>query len=94
MGGGRPVGKYVEGRKDQRENLRGQSDANVEFGDLCRLLYTLNFDERIVGGHRIFTRHNIAEIINIQPKGNNAKPYQVKQVRNIILKYGLGDCDE
>ena len=31
----------------------------------------------------------IDEIINIQPDGNKAKPYQVKQVRNIILKYGL-----
>ncbi|MGB9487461.1 MAG: type II toxin-antitoxin system HicA family toxin, partial [Terriglobia bacterium] len=26
----------------------------------------------------------------LQPKGNEAKPYQVKQVRHVILKYGLG----
>ncbi len=32
----------------------------------------------------------IEEIINIQPQSNNkAKPYQVKQVRNLILKYKL-----
>ena len=33
----------------------------------------------------------LAEKINIQPIGNKSKPYQVKQVRNIILKYQLGD---
>lgn len=29
------------------------------------------------------------EIVNLQPKGTKAKPYQVKQVRNVILKYRL-----
>jgi len=43
--------------------------------------------------HRIFTRDDIEEIINLQPKGNKAKPYQVKQVRNILLKYKLGGPD-
>ncbi len=36
------------------------------------------------------TQDNINELINIQPDGNKAKAYQVKQVRNIILKYKLG----
>lgn len=31
----------------------------------------------------------IAEILNVQPKGRNAKPYQVKQVRTVIVKYRL-----
>lgn len=39
--------------------------------------------------HFIYWKDGIDEIINIQPDGNKAKPYQVKQVRNIILKYGL-----
>ena len=29
------------------------------------------------------------EIINIQPNGSKAKAYQVKQVREIIVKYKL-----
>jgi hypothetical protein len=29
------------------------------------------------------------EIINIQPDGSKAKPYQVKQIREIIVKYKL-----
>ena len=58
--------------------LRGASDANVNFGELCRLLRKLGFDERVRGDHHIFTRDNIAEIINLQPAGAKAKVYQVK----------------
>ncbi len=59
--------------------LRGTSDANINFGDLCRLLRRLNFDERIRGDHHIFTKDGVEEILNLQPKGSSAKPYQVKQ---------------
>jgi hypothetical protein len=53
-------------------------------------MYALNFQERIKGDHHIFTRSDVVEIINIQPLSNGkAKAYQVKQVRNIILKYRL-----
>ena len=30
------------------------------------------------------------EILNLQPKGAQAKAYQVKQVRSVLLKYQLG----
>ncbi len=73
--------------------LRGTSDANIPFTDLCRLLRRLGFDERIRGSHHIFTKEGVEEILNIQPKGATAKPYQVKQVRNLIVKYKLGDDD-
>ena len=69
--------------------LRGTSDANISFTNLCKLLQTFGFEERIRGSHHIFYRHGIEEIINIQPKGSKAKPYQVKQIRNLILKYKL-----
>jgi len=70
--------------------LRGTSDANISFRGLCQLLHYLGFDERIRGNHHIFTKEGIEEILNLQPKGAKAKPYQVKQVRNVILKYQLG----
>lgn len=70
--------------------LRGASDANIPFEGLCLLLKRLGFDERIRGDHHIFTRTGIEEILNLQPKGSKAKPYQVKQVRNVILKHKLG----
>jgi predicted RNA binding protein YcfA (HicA-like mRNA interferase family) len=75
--------------------LRGTSDANVRFGDLRKLLEGLGFDERIKGSHHIFTRVDVDEILNLQPKGSKAKAYQVKQVRNVILNYRLaGHGDE
>jgi len=74
--------------------LLGRSDANIDFNDLRKLLVALGFTERIKGGHHIFTRSGVEEIVNLQPKGSKAKTYQVKQIRNIILKYRLGVNDE
>jgi len=73
--------------------LSGSSDANIDFSSLCKLLIALGFEERIKGGHHIFTRADVEEIINLQPKGAKAKPYQVRQVRNLLVKYRLGDID-
>ncbi len=72
------------------EVLRGASDANIRFTGLCQLLRSLGFRERIRGDHHIFVKDGVEEILNIQPKGAKAKPYQVKQVRNIILRYKVG----
>jgi predicted RNA binding protein YcfA (HicA-like mRNA interferase family) len=58
---------------------------------LCKLLRWLGFQERIRGSHPIFTKAVVEEILNLQPKGAKAKSYQVKQVRNIILNYKMGD---
>ena len=73
-----------------RKVLRGTSDANIAFGDLRRLLRGLGFDERIRGDHHIFTRTGVEEILNLQPRVAKAKPYQVKQVRKLLIKYMLG----
>ena len=71
--------------------LRGMSDANIAFADLVNLLRYFGFDMRIKGSHHIFRKAGIIEKVNLQKEGNKAKPYQVRQVRNIILKYKLGD---
>ena len=65
----------------------GTKDKNIRFSDLQKLLSAVGFQCRIKGDHFIYYKNGIDEIINIQPIGNKAKPYQVKQVRNIILKY-------
>lgn len=69
--------------------LRGTADSNIRFRDLRRLLEHLGFEERMKGSHHIFTRDGVEEIINLQPKGSKAKPYQVKQVRGLITRYKL-----
>lgn len=69
--------------------LDGTSDANISFHEMCRLLRSLGFQERVRGSHHIFTRQDVAEILNVQPRGAKAKPYQVKQIRSVIVKYKL-----
>lgn len=80
--------------KIREKILFGLSDSNIEFEDLRKILQTLGFSERIKGSHHIFAKIDVEEIINIQPIKSKAKAYQVKQVRNIILKYRLGVKDE
>ncbi len=71
--------------------LSGTRDSNIPFADLQVVLTRLGFVCRVKGDHFIYTRDGVEEIINIQPTANRkAKPYQVKQVRNIILRYQLG----
>ena len=73
--------------------LSGVQDKNIAFSDLKNLLLALGFNLRIKGDHHIFTRSDVEEIINLQPIGSKAKPYQVKQIRNIILKYKFGGIE-
>jgi hypothetical protein len=81
------MGKY---EKLILQILSGTSDANIKFEDLCNLRKRLGFEMRVKGSHHMFRKEGILEKINLQREGDKAKPYQVKQVRSIILKYKLG----
>lgn len=74
--------------------LRGASDANIRFGELRSLLVKLGFTERVRGSHHIFSHAGVPEILNLQPRGAYAKPYQVKQVRKVLIENRLGDKAE
>lgn len=69
--------------------MSGVQDKNIKFVDLQKILDIMGFLCRVKGDHFIYWKEGIDEIINIQPDGNKAKPYQVKQIRNIILKYQM-----
>lgn len=69
--------------------LIGKSDQNININELINLLLNLGIEQRIKGSHHIFYKEGIEEIINIQPKRNKAKAYQVKQIRNIIINYQI-----
>ena len=71
--------------------LRGTSDANISFSNLCGLVKRFGFEERTRGSHHVFRKEGIEEKINLQRDDDKAKPYQVRQVRALILKYKLGD---
>ncbi len=83
-----PVGKY---EKLLDLVLRGTSDSNIPFDDVCHLLKRQGFEERIHGSHHIFRKEGVEEKINLQRDGSKAKVYQVRQVRAVILKYNLGE---
>ena len=81
-----PVDKYEELRL---RILQGKSDANINFDELCHLLRCLGFQERTRGSHHIFMRPGVRELINLQREGSKAKVYQVRQTRQVLVRYGL-----
>ena len=80
------MGRY---QKLLQHILIKKGDANVPFDGLCQLLCRLGFEERIRGDHHIFSRAGVDDILNLQPRGAVAKAYQVKQVRDLVLRYSL-----
>jgi predicted RNA binding protein YcfA (HicA-like mRNA interferase family) len=86
-----PCRMFVMGaEKTLRRVLSGTADAAIRFDDLCQLLESLGFEKRTKGSHHLFRKSSVEERINLQRAGTNAKPYQVKQVRAVILKAKLG----
>ena len=69
--------------------LRGESDSNVRFVELCHLLQVKGFRMWTQGSHHIFTRPGVRERLNLQREGAHAKPYQVRQVRKTLVAYKL-----
>jgi predicted RNA binding protein YcfA (HicA-like mRNA interferase family) len=76
-------------RKVLEQVLSGRSDANIRFDDLRNLLGRLGFEERSRGSHHVFVNEGVEDLINLQRGGHKAKPYQVRQVRAVIIKYRL-----
>lgn len=81
-------------RKLLDQVLRGDADANISFSAMTHLLRRLGFEERVKGSHHIFFRTGVAEILNLQPLQGKCKPYQVKQVRNVIINYRLAGAED
>ena len=62
----------------------------VAFGDLQRLLGKLGFQlHRTSGSHHIYLHSKVTRPLNIQPMGKDAKPYQVRQLRDMIEEFEL-----
>jgi hypothetical protein len=80
------MGKY---EKLFSKIIEGKSDENIAFDDLCQLLKRLGFEQRVKGSHHIFRKEGIVEKPNLQKDGNKAKSYQVRQIRDILIKYNI-----
>ena len=67
--------------------LSRDADQSIRFAELCALLISLGFSERVRGSRHIFWRDDVGEILNLQSRPDgSAKPYQVKQVRRLLLE--------
>jgi uncharacterized protein (TIGR02996 family) len=82
-------------RETVQRALSDKPDPNIRFGDLRTILSHRGFidhpvanDDDVVDHYR-FWRDGVAEILNFQPRNGMAKPYQVKQVRDILTRYNL-----
>ncbi len=62
----------------------------LTFAEFEALIFAFGFvHDRTKGSHRVYKQAGIAERVNAQPDGKDAKPYQVKQFRAIVEAYGL-----
>jgi predicted RNA binding protein YcfA (HicA-like mRNA interferase family) len=50
--------------------------------------------DRTAGSHRIYTHPRVDRPLSVQPHGNEAKPYQVKQFLDMVETYGLSLDEE
>ena len=74
--------------------LSGFADANIDFEELRELLKRLGFEERIRGSHHLFRKPGVEAKINLHRDGVKAKPYQVRQVRSVLVNHRLVEEEE
>ncbi len=71
------------------EQLRS-GGRRLTYAEFVRLIEAFGFYHyRTTGSHQIYVRDGIAQKVNIQPKGKDAKDYQVRQFLDIVEQYGL-----
>jgi hypothetical protein len=62
----------------------------VDFTDAQRLVEALGFEElRVTGSHHVYGRPGMPEQLNLQNRGGQAKPYQLRQLITLVRRYDL-----
>ncbi|MDR2579414.1 MAG: hypothetical protein LBC85_00270 [Fibromonadaceae bacterium] len=87
------MGKPVQHKKEKVEsrlldgNIRLSNKENVRFSELLNICIEHFGKPRVCGSHHIFKMPWAGNPrINIQKDGKNAKPYQVRQVKEALEK--------
>jgi predicted RNA binding protein YcfA (HicA-like mRNA interferase family) len=67
----------------------------IQFRDFQKLLLKLGFHlDRTRGSHHIYLHPKVTRAFSVQCIGNEAKPFQVRQLRDMIAEFGLKLEDE
>lgn len=76
------------------EKLQQSPTAVISFRDFERLLLAFGFVlQRTRGSHRAYKHVDVPELLTVQPKGTDAKPYQIRKFLDMIRQFGL-ELDE
>ncbi|MFN7960386.1 MAG: type II toxin-antitoxin system HicA family toxin [Thermoanaerobaculia bacterium] len=79
----------MDRRRLLRRLLQGHLQ-NVAFADFCRLAEGFGFQPgRSRGSHQTFSHPSVPELVNLQPFGGEAKPYQIRQFLRLVERYNL-----
>ena len=63
---------------------------NIAFSDFVGLVEGFGFRlSRVSGSHHIFVHDSVKELVNLQDVNGQVKPYQVKQLLQLIERYNL-----
>ena len=63
---------------------------NVAFNDVVRLVEGFGFRlSRVSGSHHIFVHPSTTELLNLQNVNGHAKPYQIRQLMDLVERYNL-----
>ena len=63
---------------------------NVRFSEVTALAKAFDFElDRVNGSHHIFIHPDIPELLNLQNMQGKAKPYQIKQMLQLIETHNL-----
>jgi predicted RNA binding protein YcfA (HicA-like mRNA interferase family) len=63
---------------------------SLRFADVVTLVKAFGFRlSRVKGSHHIFVHSKVRELVNLQDVGGKAKPYQVRQLLEIVERYNL-----
>ena len=66
------------------------SPVNIRFEEACALARAFGFHlSRVKGSHHIFVHSGVRELVNLQDVHGKAKPYQVRQLLQLVERYNL-----
>ena len=64
--------------------------ASIPFYDFERVILAIGFSlKRVAGSHRHYEHPFVPAILTVQPRGKDAKAYQVEQFLAICARYNL-----